>query len=292
MTRDAKIGLLLGLAFIFVIAFIVNGLPSLRGDKNKDTNELTAGLVNMPKNSPVIGARERELINQRESVNNRIQEFQNVPIMDPLIRYQTNLPQEEGPLMARSSNPSDLQRSNTVKTVDIGQVQVKRPEVEGPRIVTPARPQVYVVKDGDNLSSIALQFYGSEEGNRRAVITALFKANSKVLKSPDDIYVGQKLIIPPLSDLTGEKDKSSGGLASAIFEKVASIGRERLPTKKPEAASGSKSYTVRDGDSLWKIAADQLGDGSRYPEIAKLNGDVLSDEDSLTVGMTLKMPVR
>ena len=30
MTSDAKIGLLLGLIFIFVIAFVINGLPSLR----------------------------------------------------------------------------------------------------------------------------------------------------------------------------------------------------------------------------------------------------------------------
>jgi hypothetical protein len=30
MTSDAKIGLLLGLVFIFVIAFVINGLPSLR----------------------------------------------------------------------------------------------------------------------------------------------------------------------------------------------------------------------------------------------------------------------
>ena len=190
------------------------------------------------------------------------------------------------------NNPSNLQKSDTVKTVDIGRINVKRPEVKKPRIVKPAGPQVYVVKDGDNLSSIALQFYGSEEGNRRVVITALFKVNSKVLKSPDDINVGQQLIIPSLSALTGEKEKSSGGLASQIFEKVKSIGRDPLTIKKPERASQGKSYTVRDGDSLWKIAADQLGNGSRYPEIVKLNDDVLSDEDSLTVGMALRMPGR
>ena len=97
MTRDAKIGLLLGLAFIFVIAFIVNGLPNFRGDRNPDSNELTAGLANMPKNSPGIGAIERKYIDQRESVNNKIQEYQNIPIIDPLIRYETDLPQAEGP---------------------------------------------------------------------------------------------------------------------------------------------------------------------------------------------------
>ena len=39
MTSDAKIGLLLGLVFIFIIAFVVNGLPRLRSEP--DSNELT-----------------------------------------------------------------------------------------------------------------------------------------------------------------------------------------------------------------------------------------------------------
>jgi len=49
---------------------------------------------------------------------------------------------------------------------------------------------------------------------------------------------------------------------------------------------------VRQGDTLWKIAANQLGDGSRYKEIVKLNSAVLESEDDLAVGMTLKMPTR
>jgi len=35
MTSDAKIGLLLGLIFIFVIAFVINGLPNLRPQSTK-----------------------------------------------------------------------------------------------------------------------------------------------------------------------------------------------------------------------------------------------------------------
>ena len=167
-------------------------------------------------------------------------------------------------------------------------VEEKTPVVvRSPEPVKPALPKVYVVEEGDNLSTIALKFYGPEEGNKRANISKLFQANSKLLKTPDDIYLGQKLIIPALSSLTGEKEKSDGGLASSIFEKVKSIGREHLPLKKPEQG---KSYTVQDGDSLWRIAAEKLGDGSRYKEIVTLNKDVLGDEDSLTVGMTLKIP--
>ena len=39
------------------------------------------------------------------------------------------------------------------------------------------------------------------------------------------------------------------------------------PEKKP-----AKTYTVKSGDTLWKICQKQLGNGNRYPEIAKLNG--------------------
>lgn len=47
------------------------------------------------------------------------------------------------------------------------------------------------------------------------------------------------------------------------------------------------SYTVKKGDSLWAIAARQLGNGSRYPEIKKLNG---LTSDVIYAGQILKLP--
>lgn len=52
--------------------------------------------------------------------------------------------------------------------------------------------QFYTVVSGDNLSKIAKQFYG--DPNR---YTQIFDANKPMLKSPDRIYPGQKLRIPP-----------------------------------------------------------------------------------------------
>jgi len=49
---------------------------------------------------------------------------------------------------------------------------------------------------------------------------------------------------------------------------------------------------VQEGDSLWRIAAEQLGEGSRYIEIAELNAGILDDEDSLVVGTRLRIPAR
>lgn len=47
------------------------------------------------------------------------------------------------------------------------------------------------------------------------------------------------------------------------------------------------TYTVKKGDSLWKIAKETMGKGSRYPEIVKLNG--LSSL-VIRVGQVLKIP--
>lgn len=47
-------------------------------------------------------------------------------------------------------------------------------------------------------------------------------------------------------------------------------------------------YTVKFGDSLSKIAQNELGDGDRWKEIAELNG--LKRPYKLEVGQTLKMP--
>lgn len=285
MTRDVKIGLLLGLAFIFMIAFVINGLPSFRGD----SNELTKAMVDFPNNQPGIGAREREVINWTESIEKEPFRFDN-PLMDEPERFRIKLPQ--GTPVVKGTNPLGLQESDTVKVVVPRTVGDRRTDVRKTETVKPALPKIYEVTDGDNLALIAKKYYGEEEGNKRANIMRIFEANRNLLKAADEIQVGQKLIIPPLRASAPDKERINSSLASSIFEKVKSIGREHLPSKKPDRARQGKSYTVRDGDSLWRIAAEQLGDGSRYPEIVKLNDDVLSDEDSLSIGMTLKVPAR
>ena len=140
------------------------------------------------------------------------------------------------------------------------------------------------------LANIAKKFYGSEEGNKRTNVAKIFEANHQLLKAIDEIYVGQKLIIPPLG--SSEPDKNSGtSFTSSIFEKVKSIGRKRLSTDTDKEKQGGQ-YIVREGDNLWRIAEKKLGDGSRYEEISKLNANILKDEDNLIVGMLLIMPAR
>lgn len=49
----------------------------------------------------------------------------------------------------------------------------------------------------------------------------------------------------------------------------------------------TRTYTVKKGDSLWAIAAKQLGNGSRYKEIKDLNG---LKSDTIYAGQVLKLP--
>lgn len=50
-------------------------------------------------------------------------------------------------------------------------------------------------------------------------------------------------------------------------------------------------YTVRRGDSLWKIAQERLGHGTRYVEIVALNSEALNGHpDFITPGLVLVLP--
>jgi nucleoid-associated protein YgaU len=56
------------------------------------------------------------------------------------------------------------------------------------------------------------------------------------------------------------------------------------------AASAGKTYTVKSGDTLSKIAKDHLGNAGAYMKIFELNKDQLSDPDKIKPGQVLRLP--
>lgn len=281
MTRDAKIGLLLGLLFIFLIAFVINGLPSFSEEKNN--NELTTNMVGLRNNPPAIAAKEREIIKPKVQVEKYPSKAVTSSSDNDDIRFETALPKSHP--AAKKTNEVKA----TVPAPSLPSAQEKRIYKKEP--VKASLPKIYVVNEGDSLAVIAKKFYGPREGNKEVNIKRIFEANRKLLRSPDEIYIGQKLIIPSLSSPARGKGKIASAFSSTKFMKVKSIGKRHLSTESG-LTKQSKVYIVREGDSLWQIAANKLGDGSRYNEIAELNAGILEDEDSLFVGMRLKIPVR
>ncbi len=52
----------------------------------------------------------------------------------------------------------------------------------------------------------------------------------------------------------------------------------------------TRTYTVKSGDTLSKIAKEFYGDAGQYMKIFKANGDQLSDPDKIKVGQELVIP--
>jgi len=339
MTSDAKIGLLLGLIFIFVIAFVINGLPNLRPQSTK--GEVTRTMTSVQDEDLGLADREqkaRETIgwpdllgNQTEQPPGPVAETQSTePVTNPEQTMAADsaregvrsiLPSADGiekltrgledivRIVAQASGPAAAQEKTTepAPSVEVAKSQ-PRPEqsqaaeTAKPVASAPARAvKTYVVVDGDTLASVAKKVYGLEEGNRIINNQRIFEANRNILKSADDIVVGQELVIPPPA-----KPKPDTVLPKTLFEKVEAIGKRRVPapektepqSPKPAApkteparpATVERWYVVRDGDNLWRIAATQLGSGVRHEEIARLNADVLKGDIKVNPGMRLRLP--
>ena len=125
--------------------------------------------------------------------------------------------------------------------------------------------------------------------NNRVSSIRIFQDNRELFKSSQNPNLGQSLAKPELSDSEFDKVKIWGVFPNSMFEIVESIGRRHIPDDSSQSNQAGH-YIVREGDTLWNIAAEQLGNGSRYKEITKLNPDVIKNENELTIGMRLNLP--
>jgi nucleoid-associated protein YgaU len=57
------------------------------------------------------------------------------------------------------------------------------------------------------------------------------------------------------------------------------------------STAGGRTYTVKSGDTLSKIAKEHLGDANAYMRIFDANKDQLSDPDKIKPGQVLNIPV-
>jgi nucleoid-associated protein YgaU len=326
--------------FIFVIAFIINGLPNLRPQTGKaevstvmnpttDENLDIAGgarraqdswtsLLNEQKTEPDAGqatAVEAPQVMLEPSPSpqtaNNPDAHSLLPSIEAMLRrLAPSVPQEETTVVMPAPQPAATEPS---VAIEHPQPQPGEPIIPAPDIQRAARSltaieregwKVYVVGEGESLASVAKKVYGPEEGNRVRNVRRIYEANKDILKSVDAVGAGQKLVIPPpLPPLPAQPPKPQDVLSQALFEKVDTIGKPaavKAPTKTPAPApaptpapvSTGRWYVVQDGDNLWRIAATQLGSGTRYEEIAKLNADLLKSKDTLDVGMRIRLPAK
>ena len=78
------------------------------------------------------------------------------------------------------------------------------------------------------------------------------------------------------------------GTARADFSNVQSASETTAPAA--DATSTKRTYTVKSGDSLSKIAQSQLGDGAKWKAIYEANRDKIDDPDLIHPGQVLNLP--
>ncbi len=146
-------------------------------------------------------------------------------------------------------------------------------------------PQTYVVQPGDSYWTIAEKLYGSG-----GYYQALAEYNRSRLPQPEQLRVGDQLLIPSLEQLqrayphlcpqTPGRGNSSLAVSSAGTTQESGTN-----------SSSGRVYIVQEGDSLYEIARYLLGKPARWVEIYELNKEVLGEDiEHLRPGTRLLIP--
>lgn len=143
----------------------------------------------------------------------------------------------------------------------------------------------HTVVKGETLWSIAEDAYGSGYN-----WTDIYSTNSL---TDQNVNVGQVLNIPQVAakkPTSTKKVSTIAPVASATTVAPAASATPTTETIAPTAtsAAGNATYTVIKGDSLWKIAVKEYGNGYKWVEIAKANK--LVNPNIIHAGNILTLP--
>ena len=135
------------------------------------------------------------------------------------------------------------------------------------------RPRIdrHHVQPGQTLWDIAVQWYG--DGHH---YHAIYRANRDKMNSEDDLRVGVALVIPPLRGL-------------AETPAAADAGEDRGTPSTP-AADRVTEYTIQPGDALSRIARRFYGTSEALPQLLALNRDRIRNPDRIAAGMVIRVP--
>lgn len=176
--------------------------------------------------------------------------------------------------------------------------------------------KLYTWKEGDTYRGIANKYYGNWEK-----FTVLRRSNEGRM----DVKPGDKIFVPIFDTevapaqpvVTTMQGAPGAATALPVAKKAADATAAKVAAKKSDAnkkdtakkdsakkavepkttdakvvaaPGGKKTHLVKEGESLWKIAKDELGNGGRWKEIFELNKDVLSSPEAVHKGQHLRIP--
>ena len=117
------------------------------------------------------------------------------------------------------------------------------------------------------------KFHGTTEERDGKLI---FKGTVATEADRNEIWNAIKTIPTWKNDISADIQVTGGPAASASAPAA--------------VAAAAKTYTVKAGDTLSRIAKEHLGSASDYMKIFALNKDQLTDPDKIKPGQVLRLP--
>jgi nucleoid-associated protein YgaU len=309
MTRETKIGLLVGLAFIIVIGILLSdynridspgaalvnegsnvhqGVGSV-GDSSKiDT------IVYPPKPAtPVKPVPTNDEMNRRAGGDEVVVRPFNgqMPATpggnDTGSNSVVVAPGNSEPVNSQTP-PNDLVSAAHERGMELVPVSPNNSKSNSPPAAggsTLVAGKKYTALAGDTVSKMAGRFMG---GNTQANRDAIQRANPTLAKNINNVVIGHVYIIP-------EASGSAMSAAPTTPAPTPVAARPQPAANAPVNQPGQTPthwYVVKENDSLWKIAQEQLGDGGAVAAIKELNKDVLKGGENIRPNMKLKLPAK
>lgn len=308
MTKETKIGLLVGMGFIILIGILVSDHlseaqkqqpgdmrwgntqdlaydSSSRGDNTPMAPPEMSRRDNLNQNLPedqvdiepgvyqgggAVPPRIETDVNESSSAENYQPEVIKIP---PVVPNGDELPPVNGGNSGSRDTGSIDSNPNfevvTPPTVNSGRKMIEDKKPENKATESVKKGREHHIKSNETLSDISKAYYGTTKHWR-----LIAEYNKKEIPNPNVIREGVRIVIPDLPSAKKETVKKS-----PVVKKEEA---------KPEPRYGS--YTVKSGDVLSKLAARFYGKQSAWPDLYKLNKSVIDDPDRLKPGTVLKVP--
>lgn len=140
----------------------------------------------------------------------------------------------------------------------------------------------YKAQPGDSLSRIAALLPG---GNTKTNRDTVVKLNPSLQKDPNKIIAGKTYLLPT--------DKAASPPTPAPTPAPVVMVERPSPVEAPKPAPADKFrlYTVKKGDTLTQIAQRECGTVKAIPQIRELN-ESLKDSDTVRIDMKIKLPLK
>ena len=187
MTSDAKIGLLLGLIVIVIIAFLINGLPSLLNSAPSD-GVIKTSIASYKTPSVGLSDKADRAVKAISDLTEPAQNYRDV-------RYSTALPANAIAGVSNAEKQNARNNNERKKSVAAGLLTKVRTfadkNLSSVKSFTKKIPSEYTVRNGDSLWQIASVFLG--DGERYYEIVEL---NADIIYDAEDISVGMCLKLP------------------------------------------------------------------------------------------------